>query len=335
MSDKHESNSHNTAHSNSAVDIVLESLARFGGRQKPGSTYRLICCPFHSESNPSLSVNISKPGLAVGTFNCWSCPASGNWNKLAEKCGFPLIKKWQNGEQSVLGLTEAEEQEMLGFKSEKDFATSLNVEIISDWRPNKEWRGFSGKLLSKLKAKLVIDRTTDEPFLLLPVSVNKKLVGYVKAALEKRKGQLPYISSKGEWIKDKGLFPYDYISKMAREKGFVVLVEGPRDALRLIVSGIPALAVFGVQNFGKKKANTAAALGVQCYIMADNDPAGAVLVTKAKESFKKMDLKLKTITLPKKKDKQGKLIKLDPQNVSQDYIDTLLERLEELHSNDN
>jgi DNA primase len=166
---------------------------------------------------------------------------------------------------------------------------------------------------------------------LLPVSVNKKIVGYVKAALEKRKGQLPYVSSKGTWIKDKGLFPFDYIGKKARLKGYVVLVEGPRDALRLIMEGIPALCVFGVQNFGKKKANTAASLGVQCYIMADNDPAGEVLVAKAKAAFKEIEFKLKTITLPKKKDKFGKLIKLDPQNVGQDFIDTLKERLTEIH----
>jgi predicted ATP-dependent endonuclease of OLD family len=94
---------------------------------------------------------------------------------------------------------------------------------------------------------------------------------------------------------------------------------------------LPALCVFGVQNFGKKKANTAAALGVAVYIMADNDPAGAVLVAKAKAAFKEIDVKLKTITLPKKNDKYGKLIKLDPQNVGQDFIDTLKERLEEIH----
>jgi 5S rRNA maturation endonuclease (ribonuclease M5) len=324
--------SKNVSSASSAADIVLESLARFGGKQKTGSTYRLICCPFHNERNPSLSVNISKAGLPVGTFNCWSCPASGSWNKLAEKCGFPLIQKWQRQDSEILSLSEDEEQELLGFKSEVDFASSLKVDVISDWKPHKEWRGFSGKMLCRLKAKLAIDHQTDEPFLLFPVSVNKKLVGYVKASLERKKGQLPYVSSKGNWIKEKGLFPYDYIAKKVREKGFVVLVEGPRDALRLITEGIPALAVFGVQNFGTKKAYLAAALGAQCYLMADNDPAGEVLVKKAKAAFKEIDLKLKTISLPKKKDKQGKLIKLDPCNVDQDFIERLKERLGELHN---
>ena len=316
---------------NSAMDIVIESLSKYGGTQKNGSTYRLICCPFHSERNPSLSVNLTKPGLSIGTFNCWSCPESGNWNKLAEKCGFPKIAKWQNKEQTSVELSAAEEQEMLGFKKEGDYAQALNVDIISDWIPTKMWRGFSGKLLTKLGAKLAIDKMTDEPFLMFPVVVHKKTYGYIKATLEKRKGQLPYVNTRGEWIKNKGLFPFDYATKLARIKGYIVLVEGPRDALRLLVNKIPALAVFGVQNFGRKKANTVSGIGVQTYIMADNDKAGEVLVSKAKSAFKEIDTKLKTITLPRKKDRSGKIIKCDPCSVDQEYIDHLKERLEDLH----
>lgn len=317
---------------NSAVDIVLESLAKYGGRQKTGSTYRLIVCPFHKDSSPSLSVNISKPGLPVGTFNCWSCPASGPWEKLAEKCGFPKIKKWQNKEQTILELTPEEEQEMLGFRTEKNYADALNLEVISDWRPNSDWRGFSGKLITRLKGKLALDRITDEPFLLLPVSVNRKTVGYVKARLEKRDGQLSYVSSKGTWIKNKGLFPYDYIRAKARKKGYVVLVEGPRDALRLICEGIPAMAVFGVQNFGVAKANKIATLGVQPYIMADNDTAGDTLIEKATAAFKEIKIKLKKISLPKKYNKKtGRLKKLDPCNAPQEFIDSIKERLDEIY----
>jgi 5S rRNA maturation endonuclease (ribonuclease M5) len=317
---------------NSAKDIVLSSLAAYGGKQKNGTTYKLIICPFHDDNNPSLSVNISKPGLAVGTFNCWGCSASGNWNKLAEKCGFPKIKSWQNKEQSILELTEIDEIEMMGNKSEKDFAKLLNVEIITDWNPNKRWRGFSGSLMKKLGAKLAIDKRDDTPVLLCPVSVGGVVVGYVKALMHKKKGKFSYISSKGPWIKDKGLFPYDYIKKKAKKKGYLVLVEGPRDALRLITEGIPALAVFGVQAFGKTKATYVSALGdITIYIMPDNDEAGDVLYMKAKEAFKELDIKIKRIKLPRRRDKEGKIIKLDPCSAPIELIENLRDTLRENH----
>lgn len=37
----------------------------------------LICCPFHGETNPSLSVNLGK-----GVFHCFACKESGNFIKL-------------------------------------------------------------------------------------------------------------------------------------------------------------------------------------------------------------------------------------------------------------
>lgn len=317
---------------NSAVDIVLSSLSKYGGKQKVGSTYRLIVCPFHDDSKPSLSVNISKPGLAVGTFNCWACPASGNWNKLADKLGFPKFKKWQEDVTGMLIVNEIDEQALLGEKTEKQYADSLRVDIISDWNNKKIWRGFSGKLMSKLQARFALDRHNDEPVLFFPVKIGGHTVGYVKALVDKTPGVLPYVSSSGPWIKDKGLWPYDHIRKMIKKVGYLVLVEGPRDALRLIMAGIPALCVFGVQNFGVKKATYVMALGdAAIYIMPDNDNAGKVLYTKAKDSFKELGVKLRRIKLPREKDKNGKIIKIDPCSASEKLIKNLKQQLEDKH----
>ena len=318
---------------NSAEDIVLSSLASLGGKQKSGTTYKLIVCPFHNDSKPSLSVNISNPKFPVGTFNCWSCPASGSWNKLADKLGFQKIKKWQlNEASSIASISDEDEQHMMGEKTESDYAQDLRVDIIYDWRENKTWRGFPGKLMQKLKAKFALDKKDDSQVLLLPILVGGSTVGYVKAAIEKKDGQLPYVSSKGQWIKDKGLFPYDYIKKVASKKGYVVLVEGPRDALRLIMEGIPALSVFGVQSFGVKKATLVTAIGdVTVYCMPDNDDAGNVLFDKAKEAFETMDVKLKRIKLPKKKDRSGKIIKVDPCSAPIELIENLKATLKDRH----
>jgi len=279
-----------------------------------------------------ITVEGSKTFLTKFAAVC-NCPESGNWNKLADKLGLRKIKKWQEKQEStILEVTAEEEQEMLGSKTSKDFAKSLQVEIITDWNPNRIWRGFSGKLIKKLEGKLAINNKDNEPVLLFPVKIAKQTVGYVKALIEKKPGQLSYISSKGPWTRDKGLFPFDYIKKKARVKHYIVLVEGPRDALRLITAGIPALAVFGVQNFSSKKANLVSSIGVdQVYLMSDNDPAGDVLYTKAKESFKKVGIKLIRIKLPKKKDKRGKIIKMDPCNAPEELISKLKRMLKEKH----
>jgi DNA primase len=139
-------------------------------------------------------------------------------------------------------------------------------------------------------------------------------------------------SCKGPWIKEKGLFPYDYIKPKARKCGYIVLVEGPRDALRLITDGIPALSVFGVQNFGVKKANFVSALGdVAVYIMSDNDAAGDVLFQKAKQSFKEIGIKVNRIKLPRKRDRSGNIIKMDPCSAPDTLIRNLKSLLREKH----
>lgn len=45
----------------------------FPNMQNAGKDQALVCCPFHQDENPSLSVN-----LTTGLFNCFSCGAKGN-----------------------------------------------------------------------------------------------------------------------------------------------------------------------------------------------------------------------------------------------------------------
>lgn len=310
----------------SATDIILEAITKYGGKQKQGTTYKLVLCPFHEEDHPSLSINISKPGLAVGTYHCWSCDASGGWNKFANKVGLPQVKKWQRAnERQVYGLTEEEEHDLLGSTmSYKELETKLSCDVIRDWKDDKAWRGFSGRLLRKLDCKLVTDKRTDEIMLLFPVHVNTELVGGIKAILEKtNKSQLAYITSKGSWVKDKGLFPFDYVSKLInrRKLRFVVLVEGPRDALRLISVGIPAIAILGANNFSRKKAISLLSIGDLEFVfsMPDNDEGGDKCHSVIKEAFKGL-CSVKRIKLPKDRDENGKIIKIDPMSASKKLI---------------
>lgn len=71
------------------------------------------------------------------------------------------------------------------------------------------------------------------------------------------------------------LFPWDFVRKMARKRGVLVLVEGQVDALVLISRGIPAVAILGTNNWSKFKESLIVSSGVRKVIVAmDGDKPG-------------------------------------------------------------
>src|SRR5690606_7832235 len=110
-------------------------------------------------------------------------------------------------------------------------------------------------LLSDIGAKLCQKQYEDGSWsakmLWLPVKVNNQTKGYIKARLKKQEGMTSYINAPGKWSLTYGLFPYDYaVDVMAQlDLSTMALVEGPRDALRLLSEGIPACAMLGTQSW--------------------------------------------------------------------------------------
>jgi len=304
----------------SATDIILDAIATYGGKQKSTKDSRLIICPYHDDRTPSLNINISKPGFKVGTFHCWGCDESGNWNKLAEKLGLPKIAKWQTEEATMHEISKDREQALLGvdmFKT-KPFADALGVDEIQHWQDNKMWRGFNGDLLHEIGCQFVIDRRTDEPHLMCVVKMHGKIVGAIKAILEKKyKKQLSYITSPGAWVKDRGIFPFDHVRKMVKKHRyrFIILVEGPRDALRLIAEGLPAVAILGANNIGQKKLLNILSIGdiQHVFTMPDNDKGGKLMHELVKE-----------------KDDKGELIPMDPCSAPKHIIKSVKKSLREM-----
>lgn len=85
------------------------------------------------------------------------------------------------------------------------------------------------------------------------------------------------MNSPGDWAKDHGLWPYDHVAEMLADTGMtaVSIVEGPRDALRCIAGGVPALCTFGTQSMSKAKLKKICELPIETIIpMGDGDQAG-------------------------------------------------------------
>jgi hypothetical protein len=140
---------------------------------------------------------------------------------------------------------------------------------------NKLWRGIRTNLLIDVGCTLI--EQYREKFIYMPVNVKGTEKGFIRARLKKVKDKPSYLNKAGKWSENFGLFPYDYSVKLMQDLGLdtLVLVEGPRDALRLLSEDIPAIAILGTQSWSKRKGITLELSGARCVIICgDGDCAG-------------------------------------------------------------
>uniref|UniRef100_A0AB39CE80 CHC2 zinc finger protein n=1 Tax=Pseudomonas phage HRDY3 TaxID=3236930 RepID=A0AB39CE80_9VIRU len=310
-----------------AFTVIMGELEKIQGptRHKAGSFE--IVCPFHEDSNPSLGINISQEAkVPVGTFNCWSCGASGSWNKLAAKLDLQQIKSWQHFEGTTAGQRarfnrKKKERENTNNRSLNRLREELGGAMIP-WPKEKEWRGYPGTMIERVQGQMFSEDNREDVMLALPIYINGRYRGGVKALMEKAETGMSYINTKGDWVMDYGLLGYDFIRKheLFGCKA-VVLCEGPRDWLRLVLNKIPACAVLGAKMFGPRKLMLLQGLGItKIYTLTDNDKAGRAMA-RLIEGFCEGQIEFEELRLPRKFDKDGELIKLDPDAASQKIID--------------
>ena len=304
--------------------IITTELQKVDGPQKTTQDRIMVCCPFHDERTPSCGVVVSEGSrYPMGTFNCFGCPESGDWNKFAEKAGLRKISNLipKTGSVDTNGLNKKLREMEGGMLTNKNtdmegMLKSLGDPSTIDWPIYSEWRGYPGWLIRNLNGLAAVNKYSEFKCI-LPVKVGKEIKGVIEALEEKKEGKLSYVSSAGDWVKESGLFPFNFVKAMLAKMSYryVILVEGPRDALRLIMAGIPALAVLGSQNINGKKLRLVERLDIEllCWL-PDNDAAGKAMAEKLEWMCNNMQLDFKSrgFKLPRKKGKDGKIIKLDP-----------------------
>lgn len=323
----------------SNLDIIIRELARYGGRQKPAGTHRMVQCAFHDDNGPSMGINLSQDnGIPLGWVNCFGCEeAKGPWNKFAEKAGLEKIVGWNNKENETGELINRQVEDALLGETGSTMKGLLNLmgcREAQPWPVSLEWRGFDGGFLNRLGGQIINDNYNDSVALLLPVSVNGKIRGGVKAKYERKsKEDLAYVTTNGAWAQKYALFPYDNVVRAIKKKRwkFVVLVEGPRDALRLLSEGIPALAILGAQVFSGTKAMLVANLGIDCaYVMSDNDTGGDLMWRNVRKNLKPL-VTTRRLKLPVKFNRRGELIKIDPNSMSDQMMARVKKLLRDRH----
>lgn len=321
-------------------DIIFNDLNSYGGRQKTANDWRMVQCAFHEDGTPSMGVYMRIDGFRkLGDFNCLGCGAHGTWNEFAEKVGLTQIKEW-NSKESHVGsvVTQELDDHLLGDSNLtlKSILRLMGSKDAQPWPESMDWRGIPGWLISDLGGRITQDDFNNNVAVLFPIKAASKYVGAVKAIYKKKySSQLGYLTMRGEWVRKYGLFPYHYTKKLIEENGynFVILVEGPRDALRLLKLGIPALAILGSQNFSLSKVIYLKSLDIDIvYALPDNDKAGDAMWQTVKALCTKKRVASKLLKLPKEKDENGKLIKMDPFSAPRDVV---LNLKDYLRSNNN
>lgn len=327
-----------------AYTIILEGLERYHGQRKVQGDTLMVQCPFHDDRSPSLGIYmVSGMEIPLGFFHCFGCGEKGHWNKFAEKVGLPTFKEFQvieGGMHEFLGQVSKIENKMLSDhkSSLQALMGSMGKPAYFPWDERMEWRDFDGRIVKRFGGHYVVDRWKGNGDLMLffPVKIGDRYYGGVRAQIEKKKGRTSYVNTAGDWANDYGLFPYEFVKKRLKKYKlkFVVLVEGPRDAMRLNANGIPALSVLGANNFSKIKMRLVERLGVESvYIMPDNDDGGKKMRNAIKKCFEDNNSMItpKVIGLPREFDEKGELIKLDPMDMELDLVNDVRRLLKKNH----
>lgn len=268
--------------------IIIEEISKIPGI-KMGSRYSMILCPYHNERTPSGRIrhDPNKPGF--GRFRCYGCSKSASWNELAATLGLRQVGR------NAVKVTEADVPTTSVHRYEDTLFVENDSPSIDDLKffsllgnraqeagLTSEWRGYPLTFLTDvIGAKLAYHVERERYYVFLPVYIKGKLEGFINAQLRKptNSKKIPsYLNAPGPWSLSKGLFPFDSAIKLMRDRELktIVLVEGPRDALRLIKMGIPALSILGTHSWSTSKIRLLEFAGVErVVLLMDGDKAGA------------------------------------------------------------
>lgn len=326
-----------------SYSIIYDELQKVDGPKGSTNDSVQIVCPFHSDTDPSLGVYMGiGMQIPLGFFNCFGCGEKGHWNKLAEKLHLQKISsvndkiKTTREVDSKLAKIKANLEVVNSTTQLSKLITSIGNPAHFPWSDDEPWRSFSGKLINQVGGMYLSEphRRNSELVCFFPIKINKRYYGGFKAYLDKKDGRPSYINTQGDWTKSYGLFPYVYCYELIRryKLEYVVLVEGPRDALRLLAEGIPAISTLGARQFTREKLRLILKLGAKhLFTMPDSDNGGKEFKLMVKEQIKEYNqkspihIKYNNFTIPPLKGKKGKASKQDPGSMSYDLVEEFMD----------
>jgi hypothetical protein len=275
--------------------FVERQLALLGPQWglKEQDEFSWIRCPYHNpnERTPSLRINLvdkvtDKGTFSVGSSKCYGCGIFvPSWKSLADKLQLDGMSPENSNDYGTI-ISDDLRRAVMDQKS----IPPLDMSKMLPWNPNEDWRTVSGATMKAIGAKLMFDENpkVERMMVYLPCIVNGEHIGGIKANI-KKKGKRNYFNTPGDWVKENGLYMFDYTKKMLRRGKLktLMLVEGPRDTARSVQYQIPAVGILGTGNWSEGKAELILSLGVKRLIIGlDPDTPGKAAAAKVFASLK-------------------------------------------------
>ena len=279
---------------NEAERVITDELGRYLGQSLHGKNRVMIPCPFHKETQPSLIVNLTNfNNRPVGYYYCFGCKASpnrnGGWNGLAKLIGLKQI----DGDGFVQKTFSKRREKIKPPEGLRQIMNFWQVSMAIPIPEGTKWRGFPADFLNRTGALMGTSEKYGHKGVILPVYVGTDLVGAVFAAYDKE-ATPKYANSPGQWAKTDGVFMLHYAAKLLDgiKNRYIVITEGPRDCMRLLRLGIPAVAVLGANNWSETKTNLILMQDVGRIVLGlDNDKAGKEAANGRKRTAKEPAIK--------------------------------------------
>lgn len=210
-------------------------------------------------------------------------------------------------------LSRDDLNQMLGTEvefSQRSDEPRVLLERETPWYEDTDWRTIKGSTLKKVGALLVINRQGNCR-IRFPAMYKGKRVGHVTGlwVKSKHKNAPSYLESKHmfngkPWSQTHVLF-YDYCRKKLKKYPDkpLFIVEGPRDALKLIEYGLLAVPILGTQKNLDEKIDIIFELNPKRFIlMLDGDAAGEHGADTIEEKLNRRHVDVRRFNLPDETD---------------------------------
>ena len=236
-----------------AINYEEEYLKYLPSAKKNGNSL-IAKCPFHDDSNPSFSVD-----LTSGKYHCFGCEEKGNFISFKAKLD-------NTDTQSVY----------------QALCESYNIPMPEFSSANNENEKFC--LESYAKSKMIPQVYLEK---IWKLSDHKK---GIKIPYYDEKGNLVATRYRGEnkkfrWEKDSKIIPYGLERIKNNTYDYVILVEGESDTQSLALAGLPVLGIPGATMFRTEWLRYF--YNKKVYIHNENDAGGMIFRNKVCESFYK------------------------------------------------
>ncbi len=319
---------------------IVDVIASYIPVTLKGKDYKCVC-PFHDDHSPSMSISTSKQiykcfscGAAGNVFTFVENYENVSFIEavriVAEKIGYNLtgsIKKevvlkyqkeydlmelvnkfYENNLNTKSGITAKEYLYKRGLK-DKDI-TDFRIGLAPDTNTLEVLLSKKNYSLDTLESLGLINRGDNKVYdtfrgrITFPLCDELgHIIGY-SARIYRGEALAKYINTKETYLYKKGNFLYNYhlAKEEAKRRGYLILVEGQMDAIRLYINGVKNVCALMGTALTKEQINLIKKLRGYVILALDGDEAGKTATLKNGDILIKCGIPVKVVRISLKKD---------------------------------